>query len=107
MAGQIIDIANQVGANSITNIRFGLRSARDYWTEALMAAGANAISDAQAIAAATGVRLVRVLSISLNHTQVKSPQIALASFAKANTSTPIEPGDVSIEANVSLVYEID
>ncbi|MBF8262935.1 MAG: putative periplasmic immunogenic protein [Parachlamydiales bacterium] len=107
MAGQVIDLANQAGANSITDIRFGLRHSRDYWTEALTAAGTNAISDAQAIARATGVQLIRVLSITLNHTQVRSPQINLPCMAKVgDASPPIEPGEVSIEANVTLVYEI-
>lgn len=107
LAGKIIDLASHAGANSITDIRFGLCHSRDYWTEALTAAGLNAVSDAQAIAGATGVRLVRVLSISLNQTQVRSPHLNLAAFAKAaDTSTPIEPGDVSIEASVTLVYEI-
>jgi uncharacterized protein len=110
MAGEIIDLANRAGANSITDIRFGLHSSRDYWSEALAAAGANAVSDARALAAATGVRLVRVLSLSLNHTHVRSPQLNMACFAKAaggESAPPIEAGDVSIEANVSLVYEIE
>ena len=110
MAGKIIDLSNKAGANSITDVRFGLRYARDYWTEALEAAGSNAVKDAKAIAKATGVQLVRVLSISLNNTQVRSPQINLECFAKAGASgvaPPIEPGEVSIEANITLVYEID
>jgi hypothetical protein len=108
-AGSWIDAANRAGANQISDIRFGLRSSRDYWTEALSAAGANAVSDAQAIARATGVRLVRVLSISLNHAHVRSPQINVAALAKAShdAAPPIEAGEVSIEASVSLVYEID
>lgn len=108
MAGQIIDLANKAGANSITDIRFGLRSCRDYWTEALSAAGANAVADAQAIARSTGVNLVRVLSISLNHTQVSSHTHNVASFAKvAGTAPPIEPGEVSLTANVTLIYQIE
>ena len=110
MAGKIIDLSNKAGANSITDVKFGLRYARDYWTEALEAAGSNAIKDAKAIAKATGVQLVRVLSISLNNTQVRSPQVNLECFAKAGASEmapPIEPGEVSIEANISLVYEIN
>jgi uncharacterized protein YggE len=39
MAGKIIDLANQAGANSINDIRFTLHSVRDHWTEALSAAG--------------------------------------------------------------------
>lgn len=107
MAGKIIDLANQAGANNISDVRFGLHSSRDYWTEALTAAGVNAVSDAQAIAQATGVHLVRVLSITLNHTEVRSPYLDSACFMKAGgVAPPIEPGEVSIEANVSLVYEI-
>lgn len=108
-AGPIIDVANRAGANSITDIRFGLSSSRDYWAEAISAAGANAVSDAKAIAKATGVQLVRVLSISLNHTQVKSPQLNLACLAKhasLESSPPIEAGEVALEANVTIVYEI-
>lgn len=107
MAGKIIDMANRAGANSITDIRFGLHNSRDYWTEALSAAGANAVKDAQTIAQATGVQLVRVLSISLNHTQVNGPQLNFACVAKAGAGgPPIEPGEVSLTANVTLIYEI-
>lgn len=108
LAGNIIDQANQAGANSITDIRFGLSNSRDYWQEALTAAGANAVRDAQAIAGATGVRLIRVLSISLNSTQVQSPQMNIASFAKmaGSGAPPIEAGETSITASVSVVYEI-
>jgi len=98
------------GANNITDIRFGLHSSRDYWSKALATAGANTVSDTKAIAAAKGVCLIRVLSISLNHTQVRSPQLNMASFVKIGGSDhtpPIEAGDVSIETNVSLVYEIE
>lgn len=107
LAGAIIDVANSAGANTISDIHFTLSRPRNYWTEALTAAGHNAVSDAEAIAQATGVRLVRVLSISLNNTQVRSPHLNYLEFCKvADASTPIEPGDVSIEASVTLVYEI-
>jgi hypothetical protein len=107
LAGKIIDVAHRSGANSITEVRFALRNPRDYWTEALTAAGANAVKDAQAIASATGVRLVRVRSISLNHTHVSAPQLNIACIDSRGSAPPIEPGEVSITANVTLVYEID
>lgn len=108
MAGRIIDLANKAGANSITDIRFGLQNPRLYWSEALSVAAANAIADAQAIAAAAGVKLVRILSISLDHTSVTSPQVNTVFLAKGMDagSTPIEPSEVSITASVTLVYEI-
>jgi uncharacterized protein len=109
MAGKFIDVANKAGANSISDIRFGLHNPRDYWSEALGAAAANAISDAQAIASAARVNLVRILSITLDNTNVVSPQVNAAYLAKAmisDSAPPIEPGEVSITANVTLVYEI-
>lgn len=106
-AGMLIDMANAAGANSISDIKFSLRSCRDYWPEAIAAAGVNAVKDAEVIAAATGVKLVRVLSISLTETTVRASELNVACFAKAaGSAPPIEPGDVSIEARVNLVYEI-
>jgi uncharacterized protein YggE len=106
LAGRIIDAANAAGSNQISDIRFGLKNSREYWSEALTAAGRNAVRDAEAIAAATGVRLVRVLSISLNNTQVQGREIGMMCMARGAAATPIEAGDVSITANVSVVYEI-
>lgn len=107
-AGKIIDVANKAGANSISDIRFGLHNPRLYWTEALSAAASNAIQDARAIAAVTGVRLVRVLSIRLDNAHVASPHVNTAYLTKASgaDSVPIEPGEVTITANVTLIYEI-
>ncbi len=109
LIGKIIDLANGAGANQISDIRFGLKNPRQYWAEALSAAGSNAVHDAETIAASTGVRLVRVLSISLHNTQVHGRELSMACMAKACGAqpTPIEPSDVSIVAHVSVVYEIN
>jgi len=111
MAGKLIDSANKAGANSISDIGFSLHDPRTYWKEALSAATANAIDDAQAIAAAAGVHLGRVLSLSLNSTNVTNQNINAkflvnAMAADGGTTTPIEPGEVTITANVSIIYEI-
>lgn len=109
MAGKLIDVANKAGANSISDIRFGLHNPRIYWSEALSAAAANAIADANAISSAAGVKLVRILSISLDNTSVVSPQVNAVYLAKgmdSGSAPPIEPGEVSITASVTLVYEI-
>lgn len=108
MAGKLLDVANKAGANSISDISFGLHNPRMYWTEALGAATTNAISDAQAISASAGVHLVRVLSISLDNLKVVSPQVSAKFLAKGVSADapPIEPGEVTITATVTLVYEI-
>ena len=109
MAGKIIDLSNKAGANSISDIRFTLRNPHQYWNEALLLAGSTAVNDATALAHATGVKLGRVLNISLNNTQVHSPQVNASYLAKAmagDSAPPIEPGDVSLTAHVTIEYEI-
>lgn len=111
MAGKFIDIANKAGANSFTDIRFGLHDPRAHWKEALSAATQNAMSDAQTIATSAGVELARVLSITLNSTNVNAPHLNAKFVAQAmdsggNVAPPIEAGEVTITANISIVYEI-
>lgn len=106
-AGKIIDVANKAGANSINDVSFGLHNSRQHWSEALAAATAHAISDANAISAAANVNLVRILSVTLDNTNVSSPHVNTAFFAKGMDATPpIEPGEVNITASVTIVYEI-
>lgn len=108
LAGKLIDVANKAGANSISDIRFGLSDPRIYWSEALAAASTNAVNDAKVLAAATGVELLRVLSVTLDNTRVSSPQMNVAYLSKSagNNAPPIQPGEVTLTANVTLTYEI-
>lgn len=109
MAGKIIDAANKAGANSIENIHFALHDARNYWHEAVSQATANAINDANVIAQAAGVKLGRLLNVSLDSSNTISPRTNNIYFAKSmgnEAIPPIEAGDVSITANVSISYEI-
>lgn len=110
MAGKLIDAANKAGANSFTDINFGLHDSRLHWKEALTAATQNAMSDAQVIAATAGVQLAKVLSISLNSTNVNPHHVNAKYLAQAMDSSggtaPLEPGEVTITAHISIVYEI-
>lgn len=109
LAGKLIDAANKAGANSIENIHFALHDPRAYWNEAMAAATTNAINDVKVIAQAAGVKLGRIISITLDNANAISPRINNIYFAKssgAETAPPIEAGDVSITANVSIIYEL-
>jgi uncharacterized protein YggE len=109
MAGKFIDAANKAGANTVSDLHFGLHNPRIHWTEALNAAVENAIADAKAMASAAGVSLVRVMSITLDNTHTAYPRINTAYLkmsAEGGSTPPIEPNDVKITANVTIVYEI-
>lgn len=108
-AGKIIDVANQEGANTIDNIRFALSDARLYSDEAVSRAIANAVHDAEVIAREANVKLVQILSISTDQSSA-SPQphnLYLAKAMVSENAPPIEAGDVTLTARVSLVYEIE
>lgn len=105
LAPLLIDEASQAGASSIDSIYFDLSDPQTYQEEAIHKAAAHAISDAESLAKATGIRLVRVLNVSLNNDHpVPMPRMMLAA---SNVSTPIESGDVEIKARVDLTYEIE
>ena len=109
LAGQIIDTANRAGANEITNIHFTLKDLRKYWDEVLTQATQNAFSDAKIIADAAGVKIQRVLSVSLNNTNVITPKISNV-YARAMSAEavvpPIEPGEIDMTASITVVFEI-
>lgn len=111
LAGQIIQAANRAGSNTIDSIQFTLADPRIHRAEAIAAATANARSDAQALADAAGVRLLRVLDVRLDDAMpIRPPQPMLGAermmVMDAAVPPPISPGDVTVHASVNLVYEI-
>jgi len=109
-AAEIIDAANKAGANSIDSIAFDLADPRKHRAEAIAEATRNAVDDAGVLAAAASLRLVRILSISLDSAEPMPPspmsRRTMMAGAVADAATPIEPGDVTIRASVSIIYEI-
>ncbi len=110
LAGELIQAANEAGANSIDSISFGLADPRTHRDEAIRAATSNALTDARTLADAASLRLVRVLSITLDQAAAPRPTIQRMSagmaMAEAAIPPPIQPGDVTVHANVTVVYEI-
>lgn len=109
--GKIIEAANNAGANSIDGITFDLADRRTHRAEAIVAAAGNARSDAATLARAADVRLVRVISIHLDSggTPPPGPRMMRAESmvaASVATTPPIQPGDVPVQASVTIVYEI-
>ncbi len=111
LAGEIIEAANNAGANSIDAISFDLANPRTHRAEAIAAATGNARSDAAILARAADVRLVRVISIHLDGggTPPPGPRMLRAESMVAGSvasAPPIQPGDVPVQASVTIVYEI-
>ncbi len=101
--GKVIDAGLQAGANNIQRLQFGLKNPQAARARALREAAVEARANAEAIAAALGVRVVRVLSAEEFSS---GPVYARAEGVTALTATPVEAGTVDVSATVTLKAEI-
>ncbi|MDH8678341.1 SIMPL domain-containing protein [Fusibacter bizertensis] len=105
--GTIIDAASNAGANNVNNIRFTVSDDSQYYQEALKLAMTNAKGKATAIMSTfnkTPDMPYSVSEVSYGGTMYYdySPAKALSESA---VSTPIESGEITITANVSVGYD--
>ena len=106
LAGELIEVANKAGANSIDSVGFDLSDKRKYRAEAISIATANALADALTLADSAGVRLVRPLSINLDDGQPTFISRQMVAVAEAVIAPPISPGEITVSASVAIIYEI-
>lgn len=105
--GEIVDLASKAGANRIHRIDFTLQDERAARARALRTAADNARARAETLAAALGVKIVRVLSATTGGEAPIRPFEAAAMRAQsADAPTPIHPGTIDVRANVTLTVEI-
>lgn len=103
--GAVIDAALGQGATNISGPRFMLANPDSARREALDAAVRKAMADAHVMARAAGVRVGRVLEMSTHsgseNFEVARPAVMMRAAADA-TPTPIESGNLTIQASVQL-----
>lgn len=108
--GRVIDAATQAGSNNVQDIRFALRDEQAPRDEALREAALNARQDAEALAGALGVGVVRVLAVSESGPEARPVPIyaqAMGRLAQARvTPTPVEAGTIDVTATVTLTVEV-
>jgi uncharacterized protein YggE len=106
-AGQLVDTAITSGADRVAGIGFDLSDRRAALQEGIAAAGRDATAQAQALAAALGVRLGKIRSVSTDREPIRVPyEGAVGRAMMASAETPVEPGDVQVAASVHVTYEI-
>jgi uncharacterized protein YggE len=105
-SGSIVDAAVRAGANTVSGPSLTASDQAALAEQALKAAVANARGRAEAIAAAAHVTLGPVQSVS----EVSSTPITFSPAPKAAlggaTTTPVEPGTVQTEEDVTVIYDI-
>lgn len=109
--GEVLDLAVQAGASSVTGVRFDLEDRAGAEREALRLAVVDARARAEALAGGAGRTLDRILRIEDGPRQYKGPvqpvmmRAGVAGVA-ADAPTPIESGTIEITAQVTLTAEI-
>lgn len=108
LIGKVLDAANKAGANKQNGVNFELKNDTVAKSQALRKAAAEARTKAQALADALDVRLVEIRSVNEGGVNIVYPRPygGAMMMAKDSASTPIESGELTIQANVSLVYVI-
>jgi uncharacterized protein YggE len=107
----VLDAATQAGSNSVQDIRFALRDPEVPRTQALRKAALDARQDAQALADALDLRIVRVLRVDEQGPSVVPPprifmQAQRFAAPTAAPATPVESGAIAINATVTLTVEV-
>lgn len=107
--GAVADAATHSGANRIQDIRFTLRDPQSVRLQALREAALKAKGEAEALAAALGVRIVRVLTVDESgptSSPIRHIMLALPRARAQEASTPIEAGTLNVNADVTLTDEV-
>ncbi len=107
-AGSVIDQAVQSGANSLGGIQFTFADADPMKKDARKDAVADAREKAELYANAAGVSLGQVMTIQDGYASTPSPRPMMARMeADQSSSVPLQAGESSITATITMVYEIE
>jgi uncharacterized protein YggE len=107
--GTVIDLALQAGADHINCLQFTLKNEQLVQAQALREAAVKARAQADALAAALGLKLGRVLSVTEGEPVIVLPRRDLGVRTQAEAlaaPTPVEPGRIEVHASVALTVEI-
>jgi uncharacterized protein YggE len=102
--GEVLDAAVTDGANAVNGITFGLADPKAAMDEARTRAVADARARAGVLAAAAGVELGAIVSITEGGAFNGPSPVFRADAASA--PVPIETGEIAITANVTVTWEL-
>lgn len=109
--GNIIDAAVNSGANQIQSINFTLENKNDACNKAISKAATFAKVQAETLVSALGVRITGIKNASTSCGGFETPRnYMMKSFggvAAEAAPTPVEAGEVKLNANVNVEYYIE
>jgi uncharacterized protein len=103
--GAVLDAAVGAGANNSWGVSFGLKDSTAARNQALQAAVRDARSKADSIGSSIGSSISGVQSVTESSANVQPPiRFAAAAPAQSSGSTSVQPGELTISADVTVVY---
>jgi uncharacterized protein YggE len=108
LVGAVIDAGLKAGANQLDGVQFGLKNDLPSREQALKEAVQEARSKAQVMAEALRVNLAEVLEATEGGVSIfpQSEQGGFAARLAAAPETPVAPGQIQVQANVTIRYRI-
>jgi len=109
LAGKLIDLATQSGANTIHSLQFSLKDESAVQAQALREAAVKARRKAETMASALGMRIVRIVSAEEGGVNVIRPMMVEAMGMQARAAgvpTPVASGTIEIHATVTVTAAV-
>ena len=107
--GAAVDATVNAGANQVNGISFGLSDPSAAETAAREAAVRALSGKADLYARATGYRILRLVTLSEGggySPQPPIPMVAMAMRSEAKGSSPVSGGELSVQIDITAVYEL-
>ncbi|TYS83180.1 DUF541 domain-containing protein [Rossellomorea aquimaris] len=105
--GEVIDDAVQSGANIIERVQFAIAELGIFYQQALTEAYADAFEKAQVLAASSGMTLSPApLEINEDTSIPMIPGPGKAFVLAAESTAPVQPGEIGITARLTVKYKL-
>jgi len=103
--GSFIDDAAEAGVSRIGNLSFSNDKEEEMRKEACLEALKRAMRDAEALAKASGMTIKRILKITYDSREY--PTIVMREAAPAAARTPIAVGEIPVQVEVHVIFEVN
>jgi uncharacterized protein len=106
--GATIDSLVKAGGNTFSGVNFAIENDKEIKNEARTQAMKDAIAKAELYAAASGMKVARIVSISEGYEYSPQPMMMARSEMAMDQSapTPVAGGEVGVTASVSVLFEL-
>lgn len=104
--GEILDLVVSAGANQINGLTFDVENKQAAVSDARVKAMTDAKAKAEMMAGALGATIGRPITISESYSGEPQP-MAMQTMNAASASVPIATGQVGLQVQVSVVFELN